>query len=538
MNKNLQIIHLDCTFRDGGYYNGWNFDINLIQDYLFAMSSSNIDYVELGFRSFDTKVYRGACAYTTDTFLEQLEIPDNINIGVMMNASEVVKHSKGPLEAVKEMFTPVEKSKVSLIRFACHAHEIIPLLDSCKYLKSLGYVVGLNLMQISTIEDEKVLDLISKIKSEHIDVFYFADSLGNMKPRDVSHIVALIRQSWVGQIGIHTHDNLGYALINTLTALEDGALWLDSTVTGMGRGPGNAKTEYLSIELAHIRDRQINMGPLASLVNKYFQPMKERYGWGTNPYYFLAGKYSIHPTYIQTMLSDPTYREEDLLSVIESLKNKDGNKYDKETLMSGKNFYTGAPRGEWDPTSLFDNNSVLIVGAGPSSKSHKVAIEAFIRKFNPIVIAINTESNISDNLINARIACHPVRLLNDWKKHKDFNQPLITPKSMLPDLITANLTDKLIYDYGLEIKKDTFAFENNFCVVPNSLAISYALSVCTSGGSNKIYLAGFDGYDSDDPRGSEMSHILSAYASTEGSLELISLTKTKYKIQEKSVYSY
>ena len=30
-------VFLDCTLRDGGYYNAWNFDHSLIQDYIFAV---------------------------------------------------------------------------------------------------------------------------------------------------------------------------------------------------------------------------------------------------------------------------------------------------------------------------------------------------------------------------------------------------------------------------------------------------------------------------------------------------------------------
>ena len=33
---------LDCTLRDGGYYNNWLFSKKLAQDYLYAMSKSGI----------------------------------------------------------------------------------------------------------------------------------------------------------------------------------------------------------------------------------------------------------------------------------------------------------------------------------------------------------------------------------------------------------------------------------------------------------------------------------------------------------------
>ena len=49
MKKNKLKI-LDCTLRDGGYYNNWDFSRELIEEYLQAMSAAKIEYVELGFR--------------------------------------------------------------------------------------------------------------------------------------------------------------------------------------------------------------------------------------------------------------------------------------------------------------------------------------------------------------------------------------------------------------------------------------------------------------------------------------------------------
>jgi 4-hydroxy 2-oxovalerate aldolase len=42
---------LDCTLRDGGYYNNWDFIPELANKYLYAMSSIKIDFDEIGFRS-------------------------------------------------------------------------------------------------------------------------------------------------------------------------------------------------------------------------------------------------------------------------------------------------------------------------------------------------------------------------------------------------------------------------------------------------------------------------------------------------------
>ena len=42
---------LDCTLRDGGYYNNWDFDGALVSNYIKAMIDSKIDIIEIGFRS-------------------------------------------------------------------------------------------------------------------------------------------------------------------------------------------------------------------------------------------------------------------------------------------------------------------------------------------------------------------------------------------------------------------------------------------------------------------------------------------------------
>ena len=84
------------------------------------------------------------------------------------------------------------------------------------------------------------------------DVLYFADSLGNMREEDIIKTISLLRNNWFKDLGIHTHNNKGLALSNTLVALRNGVNWVDSTVRGMGRGAGNAETEILLSELNRI----------------------------------------------------------------------------------------------------------------------------------------------------------------------------------------------------------------------------------------------------------------------------------------------
>ena len=100
MNK---IKILDCTLRDGGYYNNWDFSREVVNDYLRVMSLVRIDYVEVGFRSFKAKNFKGPTWYTTESYLNSLSIPKNLIIGVMVNASELISHSLGIFKSTPEV---------------------------------------------------------------------------------------------------------------------------------------------------------------------------------------------------------------------------------------------------------------------------------------------------------------------------------------------------------------------------------------------------------------------------------------------------
>ena len=76
--KNINLI--ECTLRDGGYYNNWDFDRKLVQDYINSLNSIGIKYVEMGFRSFQSKDFKGPNWYTTDSYIESFNIPKRIKI--------------------------------------------------------------------------------------------------------------------------------------------------------------------------------------------------------------------------------------------------------------------------------------------------------------------------------------------------------------------------------------------------------------------------------------------------------------------------
>ena len=87
-----------------------------------------------------------------------------------------------------------------------------------------------------------------------------------------------------------THNNMGKGLDNSLTAKESGVTWIDSTITGMGRGAGNTQTECLLAVLAE-SETSYSPEPVYELVVRYFEEMQKKYGCGVVVFYiFLEHK--------------------------------------------------------------------------------------------------------------------------------------------------------------------------------------------------------------------------------------------------------
>ena len=71
------------------------------------------------------------------------------------------------------------------------------------------------------------------------------DSFGGILPNEVKEIIKLVQSKTKVPLGFHGHDNLSMGLINSITAMQEGCEIIDSTITGMGRGAGNLRTELL-----------------------------------------------------------------------------------------------------------------------------------------------------------------------------------------------------------------------------------------------------------------------------------------------------
>jgi len=524
--------------RDGGYYNDWDFDRNLVEAYLQASAASGIDVVELGFRFLPKVKFLGPYAYTTERFLEGLPIPQGIVLCVMVNASEYLNAPKGPEATIREVFSKREDSKVAMVRVAAHVADVEKCAPIVKTLRDLGYRVGLNIMQSNACSDERLVDLARAVREfEAVEVLYFADSLGNMNADSIRRIVAALRKEWFGPLGFHGHDNVGTGVSNTLTAAEAGVTWLDATVMGMGRGAGNAQTEYLLAELNHRGLKKVNPPPLIEIACKGFLDLKRRYDWGTNVYYYIGALHGVHPTYVQDMLAQDTFSPNDIAFILEMLGQTGGASYKATGVFNALTSRFAKENGNWSACSAFTGRSALIVAGGPSAQRHWPSIEEFIERENPLVVTLNRLSFVPQNTVAATAVCHPGRLVPFIDETGDNTRhPLITPFSALPASLKSRLKGHEIWDYGMRVEHNALRASEKGCTVSLPLVAAYAMCAAIAGGAESIFLAGLDGYDGRDKRFHEMNNIMLKLQKEYSDVPILSLTSTHYEVPQQSVY--
>lgn len=531
---------LDCTLRDGGYYNNWDFEPEVVQEYLNSVASANIDYVELGLRNFPKSGFLGAFAYTTEDYINSLTLPEGPVYGVMVDAKTILDSGMPIDVAINKLFVPAAESKIGLVRVAAHFKEVEQSWPIVKKLKELGYIVGYNLMQAGGKSEDLIAEKARTAQNWGcLDVLYFADSLGNMDSNEVRRIVGALRTHWSGPLGIHTHNNMGKGLDNTLVAIQADVTWVDSTVTGMGRGAGNTQTESL-LAFLDKDDSKYKPKPIYELVIRHFEVMQKEYGWGSSLLYFLGAQNDVHPTYIQNLLSNTHYGTDEIIGAVDYLSNLEGTtSYNGAVLDTALSFSSNDKpvTGSKDIQGLFDNKNILVVANGPNSEKYASAIELYIKKNKPIVISINATSHISQELIDFYVISHNSKFLSEAKKYKCLNKPVILPKCRFLQSELQELEGLNLIDYGLEVVKGNFAPKGVYTVSPYDITFAYLLGSLLESEVKSISVVGFDGYIQDDIRQQEMVELFNLYKAHENSLEITALTPTTYPMVKGSIYA-
>jgi 4-hydroxy 2-oxovalerate aldolase len=277
---------LDCSVRDGGICNDWQFPADLVKRTYRALHAAGVDYMEIGYRAtpgtFDP-AKSGPWKGTTDDALATFVDDTGIKLAVMLDWGR----------ATIADLRPRSQSPLSMVRVACYAQDIDGAVELLHRAQDLGYEVMCNVMAVSTCTPQVVDGFLGKLHDSTIPNVALVDSFGAFYPHHVRYLIRKYK-NWLRpeqRLGIHVHNNQETAFANTIVAVEEGAGLLDATVLGMGRGAGNCPLELL---LMYLDSPRYAVEPVLELVEEY-AALKRELQWGYHVPYAIAGWLNVHP---------------------------------------------------------------------------------------------------------------------------------------------------------------------------------------------------------------------------------------------------
>ena len=533
---------LDCTLRDGGYYTNWDYESSLVEKYLAAIGSSGIDCVELGLRKFPTDEFLGPFAYTTDAYLRSLPVPSGVEVGVMLDAKTILTSGLDTKTAISQLFTSATDSPVDFVRIAAHFSEIESCGAIVAELKLLGYVVGVNLMQASGKLDAEISSKVAGLlrSSAAPDVIYFADSLGNMDTNEVKRLITAIRSSWAGPVGIHTHNNRGLAVSNSLCAIDEGVTWVDATIQGMGRGAGNAELELLLAELGEHGGYRADA--IFRLAMQEFADLRTHYRWGPSLLYYYSALHGIHPSYAQELSADERYGSDEKITILRHLAEESSSSFRRDLLGAAlsRHFHnTPTHDGSWRGSGWCRGEPIVLVASGPSSKRYATDIVAFARRRGARLLTINTIRHIPDDAVDGIVTVDQSRIRFEASEMHRIGATVFAPCSSLPSDCVGQLEKLQVRDFGLKCVSGVAEVSESGCTLPHALSAIYGIVVALVGEASCVYLAGFDGYGPGDPRQREMLESLDLLNDQLNfDQRVCAVTPTTYPIRQSSLYAH
>lgn len=277
---------LDCTLRDGGYVNNWEFDADTARHIIEGLYQSGIRSIEIGIlggggipqKSTKFSDFAEICSLLADRHMD-------CRYAVMVNQSEIAGFD----------FPMRCENTVDIVRVAFYKNELVKAAESAKMLKDKGYEVFMQAMATFMYSDTELEQLIARVNIIKPKAFYMVDSFSNLYTEDVRHMKNIVLKCLDHDIdfGFHAHNNIQMAYANTVEFMktETGrTLYVDGSIFGMGRGAGNVPTELL-MEYLNKHGAEYSILSILDISEKYIKPIFEKNYWGySHPYYLTASK--------------------------------------------------------------------------------------------------------------------------------------------------------------------------------------------------------------------------------------------------------
>lgn len=285
-NENTKVM--DCTVRDGGLMNKWQFSDEFVRGVYDACSEAGIDYMEIGYISSEKAFSReevGPWKFCSNNDLRRIagDNERSIKLSAMADIGRIDFND-----------IPVATDTVlDMIRVACYAHQIDKAISLAHHCMDKGYETTINLMAVSSVSEPELGEVLNDISKSRIPIFYLVDSFGSMHSESITYLMRKYKEALPEkEIGIHAHNNIQMAVSNTITALGNGASRLDATLLGMGRGAGNCPMEIL---IALLKNPRYRLLPLFKAIQEQILPWSKEIDWGYHIPYLITGALNAHP---------------------------------------------------------------------------------------------------------------------------------------------------------------------------------------------------------------------------------------------------
>ena len=384
--SNIKI--LDCTLRDGGYINNWNFGEKNIKKIIQNLVFAKLDYIECGFlktHDYDKEKTFFPCF----DFLENI-LPEDYNqtkFTLMINFGEY------PLENI-----PMCTNNDIALRIVFKKSEKEQAVAFCKELIEKKYNVFVNPMHTNTYSSTELLELVqmvNKIKPKGLTI---VDTTGAMKEKEILTSFYLVDANLDKDIALcfHSHNNLQLSFSNAqclMKVCKDRELIIDSTVFGMGRGAGNLCTELLTQYINDNYNGNYDLIPILKIVDEQINPIFAKTPWGYSVPYYLAATNHCHPNYAKYLVDKQTVPVEIINHLLQTIPEEKKSSYDSNLI---KQIYLDNFSNSIDDTetltylkNILAGRNILILAPGKSLTKEKDKVDDYISKYNPFVISLN-----------------------------------------------------------------------------------------------------------------------------------------------------
>lgn len=498
MSNFNKIKILDCTLRDGGYINNWEFPIYATKKIITSLIDAKIEIIECGF--LNQKIGTGFNSTLFNDFFQVNELIDSIDRN-LQNTNFCVMINKGDYDFDTLPNYNENKGVINMIRYAFHKKDWQDAIIDMKTMINKGYKVYVQPMVTLSYSEKEITQMIYECNKLDIYAMYIVDSFGAMYGDDFDRLHNLFEDNLKKgvNLGYHSHNNLQLAYSNAINFVQnkntDRDIIIDSSILGMGRGAGNLTTELIADYMNKKEIKQYNIIPLLDTIDKYLETIYRESYWGYSIAHFLSASFGCHPNYSSFLINKKNLSIIDIkkiLSLLDDLEKKNFNKERIEELYINFKSNTSLPTNF--NADFFKNKKILILASGSNLIKQKRSVMRFIDDHKPLVVAVN---HIPKNIKIDLCFFSNQKRYDKFIEHINPNKIIITTNIK----VTTNISNYKVVDY-YSLTTKTSNKNDNVTILLLNLLIEQKVK--------EVFIAGFDGYkfDSDNYSYSEYDKIV------------------------------